>query len=102
MGLFSKSSGNDSPEIVIDCGNSLDISVAGEFHQKLKSALGQGGEVVLEASDLSRVDAASLQLLTALFRDAAARKVTTKWRSPSESLVKAASLLGLSGQLSLP
>jgi len=102
MGLFSKMGAGDSNEISVEFGDTLDISKAAEFHQQLQSALGKGGEVVLDASELGRIDAASLQLCVAFFADAAARKVTAKWHSPSEALVRSASLLGLSQQLGLP
>ncbi len=102
MGFFSKLGAGGGNEISVNCGDTLDISKAAEFHQKLKSALGKGGEVVLDASELVRVDAASLQLCVAFFADAAARKVNAKWQSPSDALVRSAGLLGLSKQLGLP
>ena len=102
MGFFSKSQTKNQGEITVECGDVLDISKVAEFHQQLKTALGKGGEVVLDAAELTRIDATSLQLCTAFFNDAAARKVTAKWRSPSDSLIKSAGLLGLSRQLGLP
>ena len=102
MGLFSKSDANKNGEITVDCGDILDIAKVTEFHQQLKTALGKGGAVVLDAAELTRIDVTSLQLCTAFFNDAAARKVTAKWRSPSDSLIQSAALLGLSQQLGLP
>lgn len=89
-------------EIQINCLEVMNISKAAEFGQELKSALGKGVGVVLDGSGIERIDAAALQLLTAFFRDAAARKVQAKWHAPSDSLIKAAGLLGLSRQLGLP
>ena len=102
MGLFSKSETNNSGEIVVECGDVLDIAKVSDFHKQLKDALGKGGEVVLDAEGLTRIDVTSLQLCAAFFNDAAARKVTAKWRAPSDSLIKSASLLGLSDCLGLP
>jgi anti-anti-sigma regulatory factor len=102
MGFFSRSDTTNKGEITVDCGDILDISKVAEFHQQLMAALGKGGEVILDAAELTRIDATSLQLCTAFFHDAAARKVTAKWRSPSDSLIKSAGLLGLSHQLGLP
>lgn len=102
MGLFSRlGSGGDS-KTSIECGDTLDIGKAAEFHNQLKSALGKGNEVVLNASELSRIDAASLQLCVVFFSEAAARKLTARWHSPSGSLIQSASLLGLSKLLGLP
>ncbi len=102
MGLFSKSADKGKDEVVVSCGDILDIAKAEGFHQELKAALGKGGEVVLDAAELERIDAAALQLCTAFFSDASARKVSAKWRSPSDSLIKSAGLLGLSEKLGLP
>ena len=102
MGFFSRSEAGEKGEITVQCGDVLDIAKVAEFHKQLKSALGKGGEVVLDAAELTRIDVTSLQLCAAFFNDAAARKVTAKWRTPSDSLIKSAGLLGLSRQLGLP
>lgn len=99
MGLLSNS---DPDEIIIDCGEILDISRVSDFCQELKSALGKGGEVILDATHIERIDASGLQLCTAFFQAATARKVQAKWQSPSTALITAAGLLGLSQPLGLP
>jgi len=102
MGLFSKSDKGNGGVTQVDCGDILDISRVGEFHSQLTAALGKGGEIVIDAAELGRIDAAALQLLTAFFQDAAARKVTAKWNTPSDALIRSAGLLGLSTELGLP
>lgn len=102
MGLFSRSAKDARDEIVIRCGDILDISKAADFHQELKVALGKGSEVVLDAAEVERIDAAALQLCIAFFHAAAARKVHARWQTPSIALIKAAGLLGLSRELGLP
>ena len=102
MGLFSKTKDESSDETCVVCGDVLDISRATELHQELKTALGKGGSIVLDGAGIERIDATALQLCAAFFHDAAARKVQAKWLSPSEPLIRAASLLGLNGQLGLP
>lgn len=102
MGLFSKMKDETGDEISLACGEILDISRAAEFHQELKTALGKGGVIVLDGAEIERIDAAALQLCAAFFHDAIARKVQAKWLSPSESLIRAAGLLGLKAQLGLP
>lgn len=102
MGLFSKTSDETGDEIRVVCGEVLDISRAADFHQELKTALGQGGVIVLDGAQIERIDAAALQLCAAFFHDAAARKVKAKWIAPSDPLIRAAGLLGLKDQLGLP
>lgn len=109
MGIFSKSAtdtkdemGESKEEINIRCGEILDISRVAEFHQVLKDAIGKGSEIVLDAAEIERIDAAALQLLTVFLRDATARKVQAKLHIPSDALIKAASLLGLNQELGLP
>lgn len=102
MGLFKKSTPTGDKEFSVNCGETLDISKAVEFQKQLQDALGKGCTVVFEAAELGRIDAVSLQLFASFFNEAAARKVTAKWLSPSDSLVYAASLLGLTKHLGLP
>lgn len=109
MGMFSKSAtditdetGDSKEEINVQCGEILDISKVAEFHQNLKTAIGKGGKIVLDAAAIERIDAAALQLLTVFLRDATARKVQAQLRTPSDALIKAASLLGLNQELGLP
>lgn len=102
MGLFTKQTGDSRDEIIINCGDLLDIAKAADFHQELKAALGKGGEIVLDAAEIERIDAAGLQLCTAFFHAAAARKVQARWQTPSGALIRAAALLGLSRELGLP
>ena len=102
MGMFSKSKDDVSDEICVACGSVLDISRVTEFHRELKAALGKGGVIMLDGAEVEKVDAAALQLCAAFFHAADARKVKAKWLTPSEPLVRAASLLGLEKQLGLP
>ncbi len=102
MGLFSKSNGEMVEGNNITCSGVMDISRAAKFHQEVKAALGKGGVIVLDAAEIERIDTTILQLLLGLCRDAAARKVQVKWLAPSDALIRAAALLGLSKPLGLP
>ena len=79
----------------------LDIRQAGELKQKLVQALDTAQSVTLQAQAVERADTAGLQLLAAFFIDARAKEIDIAWQSPSEPLIKAAALLGLSKVLSL-
>jgi len=90
-----------SGEIRVACGDSLDISIAGELRGRLGEALTAGGPVVLEASAIERADAAALQLLCAFFNEAGERGVAVRWEAPSEALLDAARLIDLAACLQL-
>jgi len=85
----------------IECNAVFDITVVTDFKAMLLQAIAGGQQLVLEASHIERVDAAALQLLAALFRDAGPRGLEVSWSNPSESLTYAAKLVGLDGVLRL-
>lgn len=60
------------------------------------------GSVVLDGSQVERVDTAVLQLLVLFRREVAARGGTMSWREASGALGEAAALLGLAQTLELP
>ena len=90
-----------SGETKIGLEGVLDISVANELHQQLKTALNEAKPVVLEAAQLERIDTAALQCLTIFFRDAQQDGINVEWRSPADCLLRAAETLGLSAHLHL-
>lgn len=102
MGFLSK--GNDKSVDVtkLDCGEVLAIAQATEVHSQLKESLGRGGEIELNAANIERIDASVLQIYSAFFKAAAARKIKASWIEPSEVLLRSARLLGLSADLNLP
>ena len=69
---------------------------------QLLGVLEQGASVVLDASEVERVDTAALQLLVLLRRELQARDGTLDWRGASEAFNEAAGLLGLARILELP
>ncbi len=86
----------------IECAEVLDIAGVAEFHAHCLEALGIQKNLVLNASQVDRVDTAALQVLGAFIQDANTRQQTVQWESPSESLCQSAALLGLSSLLCLP
>ncbi len=87
--------------MTIDCNEVFDITVVTDFKAMVQQALGEGQSLVLEAGKVERIDAAALQLLTALFRDSDHKGISIRWNDPSEALVHAARLTGLDQVLRL-
>ena len=86
---------------VINCQDSLDISVVGTLGDELKVALDSGQTVQLHANEVGKADAAALQLLCAFFLDAQVHGINIEWIEPSDELRRAASATGLSTHLGL-
>jgi len=86
----------------IECAEVLDISGVAEFHACCLEALGTQQKLMVNASQVDRVDTAALQVLGAFIQDANTRQQVVQWEAPSESLCQSAALLGLSEILCLP
>lgn len=85
----------------VTLAESLDISTVRNLHAELKAALGGGDAVSLNGSAVERVDTAALQVLAAMFIDADGRQSRLELRSPSEALIRSASLLGIDEYIGL-
>lgn len=85
----------------ISCGDSLDISMATQLQSMLLQAMESGFSVELAAAEVMRADTAALQVLCAFCQDMNASARDISWMEPSESLCRAAELLGLTEMLSL-
>jgi len=83
-------------------GDSLTITQVMPLYNELKQALTKQKQIVLEAAAVDAVDAAGLQLLDALMREAQACQVEVTWREPSAILAQSAKTLGLTDKLRLP
>lgn len=108
---MSKKTGQDSKSpkasrkkrtLAVNCEESLDISKAGELHEKLLKALDEGRSVTIDAARVERVDAAMLQMLAAFVLDSRKKSVTFKWKSVSGEFRDSADLLDLAAVLELP
>lgn len=71
------------------------------LHATLMSGLRDADHIRIGAAALVQVDTAVLQLLCAFMLEARQRGVEVIWDPPSEALVSAARLLGVSGILGL-
>jgi len=88
-------------EMLIECDEALDISVASDFKALLQQAMAHGCLIVLDGSHIERIDCAVLQLLSALFIEANESGFDVEWRNPTEALQYAADMTGLKETLHL-
>jgi len=77
----------------------LGIAEAEAMHQQFTQILDAQVDITLTTEDLSRVDAAGVQLLYALVKEAKARSIALCWASVSDGLLEAATALGLQDQM---
>jgi len=84
-------------DIVLE--GSLGIAEAEAMHQTFSQILDAQVDISIQSEDLSRVDAAGVQLAYAFIKEAKARSVAVKWESVSDALLEAASALGLNDKM---
>lgn len=85
----------------IICEEVMDISTVAGIKLQLVEALESGLPVMLDAKQVERADTAALQVLSAFFQEASAKKQDIQWRDPSDALSRSSALLGLSELLQL-
>ncbi len=85
----------EAEDSLIDLDATLTIQNVVKLHEKLKNSLAMHDEIEINASDVSSIDTATLQLLVSLKKDAVKlqKKVTIIY--PSPRFVESAQLLGL-------
>jgi len=87
------------PSLFLD--HDLGIEQCTGLKRRLAECLEQSDPLLLDGGAISRVHAASLQLLCALFRNRQRAGLSTHWVHASPILREAARLLGLSATLEL-
>ncbi|WP_198264856.1 STAS domain-containing protein [sulfur-oxidizing endosymbiont of Gigantopelta aegis] len=101
---MSDSAENDvveDSEGIITFDDTLDITMAANYFEKLTDMLNQHKSIMLNGGDVDRIDGAGLQLLVAFFKAAESLHVTVKWQACSDILKNSAKISGLSGSLAL-
>ena len=85
----------EADESQIDLDATLTIQNVVKLHEKLKNSLAVHDQIEINASDVSSIDTATLQLLVSLKKDAVKlqKKITIIY--PSPRFVESAKLLGL-------
>ena len=79
----------------------LTIAQSGEFYQRFSELVEQGRDIVLDGSEINRIDAAFIQLLYQVQRALAETSHSLKWVNTSEALIRSVKLLGMDEQLTL-
>jgi anti-anti-sigma regulatory factor len=79
----------------------LTIAQSGEFYQRFAELVEQGRDIVLDGSDVSRIDASFIQLLYQVQRALAETSHSLKWVNTSEAITRSVKLLGMDEQLAL-
>ena len=74
---------------------SVDISTVLDSATQYKTWLGQDNQLSIDASHVSRVDAAGIQALASLFLSAKSNQIDIQLVQPTPSLIEAISTLGL-------
>lgn len=87
--------------MIVECSDALDVSLVADFKMLLQQASGQNAPIVLDASQLERIDGAGLQLITAFFQEAAESGLSVSWKNPTDALINAADLTDLKEVLQL-
>ncbi len=80
---------------VLTLAETLHVSEVQELYTALQSALAAGQVLQVDGGAVERADGASLQLLAAFSREAAANGLAINWRSRSDALVSSAACLGM-------
>ena len=100
-GEAASKNGKKKRALSLKCADMLTIAQAREYHDKLGKALAEDRSVVIEASEVERIDAAMLQLFCA-YRFASQEKgLEMRWKGVSEAMTDSARLLGLHDELGL-
>lgn len=79
----------------VDLGDVLDVARCAAKCAQLKEALTESATISLDASNLSQVDAAGVQLLAAFVQAARHEGCVVQWNHPTNALHTAIRLLGL-------
>jgi len=90
----------DIDDKVFELQSVQDISAVAELHEELKT-LFKHEKVILDVSNIERIDTTSLQLLYAFIEEAKVNNVEVAWRSPSEAMTNSVNLLGMEEVLHL-
>ena len=91
----------DSGITTIECAESVDIRFVEDIQATLIEAIDQGKPTRINAKNVERIDTAGLQLFSSFMNDAQLKGIKVEWDQPSEVVIKAAKLTGLSSVLNL-
>jgi len=93
---------SEATKTVVNCESVVDINSADKLYQRLHDALQYKHVVEINATDVTRVDTAILQLFTAFTLEAKIQELSVSWLGVSEAFYQAVELLGLTDELNIP
>lgn len=100
--LTSPESGtNGDNAAMVELGHNLTIADAEARKIDFMNIITDGVPVKLSAADVEQIDGAGVQLLAALFKDAALKHVSIEWGDVSPALQDAVKMLGLTEALKM-
>ena len=86
---------------IIDFGEILDISYAAKLHTQLREEVSTNSTVNFKTDNVSRIDASCLQVVASFMKYAKENDIKVIWDEPTDVLLEASKLLGLSKILEL-
>ncbi|BFM05983.1 STAS domain-containing protein [Halioxenophilus aromaticivorans] len=84
------------------CGDSLDIQQVSSLYKRLQKSVEKAINIELKADLVAKADTAGLQMFVSLRQELKALGGDIIWKKPSDELLQAAKLLGLTVSLGLP
>lgn len=85
----------DDADSIINLDATLTIQHVVKLHEKLKKSYSANDTIEINASHVSSIDTATLQLLVALKKDAVKKQKEVIFAEPSQRFIESAELLGL-------
>lgn len=80
---------------IIQVEGDIGIAQVESLHEQFCDVLENHEEVMIDAGDLARVDASTVQLFHAFIRDAKKNDISVKWKIVPEELQQTASMMGM-------
>ncbi|HEV2523916.1 MAG TPA: STAS domain-containing protein, partial [Gammaproteobacteria bacterium] len=84
-----------SSETIIHCGSEVDLSSVVGQKEILLQALQIKKSICLEASEISTIDAAGIQLFLNFILAASKANITCNWKNPALKVMELSELLGV-------
>ena len=78
-----------------------DISKSEVMHEHLEAFLSKGVDVMIDASNVERIDTSAMQILIALSQTLRKQHLNASIVNPSESFLSAAKLLGIVDEIDI-
>jgi ABC-type transporter Mla MlaB component len=90
-----------SNESIVHCGSHMDLSSVVSQKETLLEALHIKKSICLEASEISKIDTAGIQLLLNFVLAAKDANIIWYWKNPATQLINMAELLGIDRLLAI-